>query len=43
MSSAEIAVTVTGAVAIVWVLWYFLVPPKPRPRAPAAPAVSAHE
>jgi len=28
MTTARIAVTLLGAVAIIWVLWYFLLPPR---------------
>ncbi|MGH7674778.1 MAG: hypothetical protein ACREMV_05840 [Gemmatimonadales bacterium] len=36
MSAAQIAVTLSGAAAIVWVLWYFL----PARRRGAAPGVA---
>lgn len=33
MTPTQIAVTIAGALAIIWVLWYFLAPPPPAVRA----------
>ena len=34
MPTAKLLVTLIGLALIAWVLWYFLVPPRPVPRTP---------
>ena len=38
MSAAQVAVTLSGAAAIAWVLWYFLFSLRPRVPASVEPA-----